>query len=347
MLMKSKDPIVVFTAFHPQHQQLLWNESAQVAARRCGFQIRMLPPQGSDPDPDIWAELFRGADVIFTSWHAPRLDEKILRYAPDLCFVGHAAGSVASIVSPYLFERNIPICTANQTMSQAVARWCLMMTLIGLYKLPIQAQWGDSVSLDWGRRCSSRDPERVVYGIWGFGDISRNLVCSLQSIGARDIRVCSGSLTEANAVRQGLTKVGLETLFAESDVIYPLQSLNDATHGMIGRTYLDLIQDGALLINAGRAHLINEEDFVQSLKENRYKAMVDVHYEEPRRTDSLFTDLPNLIATPHVAGTIDPVPYLRVMIEEYARFRRGEPLLYQVKAERALSMTREVIASRP
>lgn len=340
------DPTLVFTAFQPPHQRSFWNETAKEAAARYGFNIRMPVVSDQNPDMDEWAELFRGANAIFTSWHAPCLDEEVLRYAPDLRFVGHAGGSVASIVSPYLFERGIPVCTANQTMSQAVARWCLMMTLVGLYRLPAYAQWGSAVPLRWGTRCSSRDPEQVVYGIWGYGDISKNLVYQLQQIGARKILVCSNSLSDENADRLGLTKVSLETLFAEAEVIYPLQSLNDSTRGMINRIYLDLIQDDALLINAGRAHLIDEDDFLESLKENRYTAMVDVHYEEPRQEDSLFQDLPNLISTPHCAAATAPVPYLRVMIEEYARFRNGEPLLYQVQADRALNMTREVVTPR-
>jgi len=332
---------IILTLNQPAHRELLWTESARQTAKRLNLNVE-LPKRPEDlRTPEDWRAFLHGANAVITVWETPKLDESILGTDTSIRFVGHAGGSAAGIATPFLFAKDIRICTANKVMAEGVARWCLMMTLIGMRRLLDYAQWGTFRPLVWEHRYPSMSPSETVVGIWGFGDISRSLIHHLKTLDPAKILVCSRSLDPAKARELGLTLVDLETLFEQADVIHLLQSLNRHSEGRIDAAMLRRIRDGAVLINGGRAHLLNESDFLASLRENRYTAITDVHFEEPLPKQSPFRNCPNLIATPHSAAQEASFPYVKTMLEEYDRFRRGEPLQHEISLERALAMTVE------
>lgn len=320
---------------------MLWTPSARQTAERLGIEVVMPEDPSQLRTTENWKNLLKRAEAVITVWGTPKLDEAILGKDPTVQFIGHAGGSAAGIATPFLFENKIRVCTANKVMAESVARWCLMMTLIGTRRLLNYAQWGTHAPLIWENRNQSMSPSETVVGIWGFGDISRCLVDQLKTLDPAEILVCSRSLDPVKAEELGLTCVDLETLFERSDVIHLLQSLNPSSEGRIDASMLRRIRDGAVLINGGRANLLNETDFLQSLHENRYTAITDVHFEEPLAANSPFRECPNLIATPHSAALEASFPYVKTMLEEFDRFRKGQPLQHEVSLERALGMTVE------
>lgn len=335
-----KSPHIVFTATDPAHRDLLWNQPARDFAAKRGWQVD-LPEVDTQLTSEEWAEFFAEADAIITTWGAPPLNGITLRHNTRLRFVGHAAGSAANIVSPELFRRNIPISTANREMADAVARWGLMMTLVALRGLVQHAQLGAFSPLRWDQRNNGRDARNSTIGIWGFGDISRSLVELLRPLEPGRVLVCSRSLPPNEAAALGVELTDLETLFAESDVLHLLQSLTEATRGLVRRPHLNRLKSGATLINAGRAHLVDERDLLHALREQPIFGIFDTHYEEPVRPDSPFRGLPNVILTPHCAGKENYYLFVKIMLEEFDRLLCGEPLKHQVSADRIHRMTDE------
>ena len=67
----------------------------------------------------------------------------------------------------------------------------------------------------------------------------------------------------------------------------------------------------------------------------RLNAFIDTPDPEPLLADSLLYDLPNVVLTPHIAGSLgNEISRLGdFAVDEIRRFGRGEPLRHEVRAE--------------
>ena len=91
----------------------------------------------------------------------------------------------------------------------------------------------------------------------------------------------------------------------------------------------------ALLINASRGGILNEEDLVKALKENQIRgAALDVFSEEPLSEDSPLRKVPNLVLTPHLgASTAESQKRVGEMVlDQLEKFFVHNTLLNEVKA---------------
>ena len=91
----------------------------------------------------------------------------------------------------------------------------------------------------------------------------------------------------------------------------------------------------ALLINASRGGILNEEDLIKALKENQIRgAALDVFSEEPLADNSPLRKVPNLVLTPHLgASTAESQKRVGEMVlDQLEKFFVHNTLLNEVKA---------------
>jgi phosphoglycerate dehydrogenase-like enzyme len=186
-------------------------------------------------------------------------------------------------------------------------------------------------------------PQDSVVGIWGYGDVARWLIRFLQPLEPREIIVCDDYLHEDEAREEGIRKVQFDELFSQSDIVHCLTALTEANKGRVGKGQLDLLRDDAILVNCGRAALIQEEALVEALRENRFTAIMDVFETEPLAEDHPYQSMPNVLLTPHNAGYGRDEYYLAAMLDEFERFFSGRPLETEVSLERAIAMTNSAL----
>jgi phosphoglycerate dehydrogenase-like enzyme len=334
----NKDINVFYTLGPGELREMFWGEPAKQRAEELGFNVRFNPASGPQTT-EYWAEALEGVEALITTWLAPKLDEAVLARNTTLKIVGHAAGSVGGVVTPAFYERGIPIVMANDIMAQSVAEWCLMATQIGWNRFLDYSGIGAIRSLEWSDRQLGRGMQDATMAIWGYGAISSRLITLLQAFGPKDILVYSGHMKKAQADKIGITLVDFDELFERGDVIHLLGALTEKNIGKLGAKQLATIKDNAVLVQAGRAMIADEDALLAELRKNRFMAILDVHYTEPVPADSPFRNLPNVVLTPHVAGYGRESLYVPHVLEEFDRFFRGEPLTTEVKPDRAAMMT--------
>ena len=95
----------------------------------------------------------------------------------------------------------------------------------------------------------------------------------------------------------------LDSLIAEADIVSLHCPLTNATRDLLDARRFGLMKPNALVVNTARGALINEAALAAALLEGRIAgAALDSFTVEPPAPDSPLWALPNLIATPHIAG---------------------------------------------
>lgn len=282
----------------------------------------------------------KDADVLFTGWGAPAVDQEVLDSAPKLKIHAHVGGSVAANTSKEEYDRGIYVLSGNDLYARSVAEGCLTYTLLALRGAPEvvsqmqETGWREDVIKDKGLIGKK-------VGIVGYGAIARYYVDLLQWFQV-DLYVYSKHISDEELVRIGAKKASKEEIFAECDVISLHSALNDENRGMITKDLFARIKDGALFVNTARAGLMDTEAFLDELEKGRFQAVLDVYDVEPLPMDSRYRKCANVILFPHVAGPTFDMRELVVMalIEDIKRIENGLKPLNEIPYSYAVRMTR-------
>lgn len=181
---------------------------------------------------------------------------------------------------------------------------------------------------EWYRYTGCELNNKII-GIVGMGHIGGEVAKRAYAFGmkilAYDIYPRQDFIEKYN-----VTYVSLEKLFKQSDVITLHAPAIKATENMINRDSLNLMKSTAILVNAARGELINEEDLYEALKNKKIGfAALDVYKNEPLKNSKL-TELENIVFTAHAgaytksavigAGVIASEEIVRVLSGEEPKF---------------------------
>jgi D-3-phosphoglycerate dehydrogenase len=162
----------------------------------------------------------------------------------------------------------------------------------------------------WQRREETGIPKALVaedlygktLGIVGLGMIGSRVALMGKTFGMR-VKAYDPYKSLEEAQELGAEIVSLKSLLAKSDFITIHAVLNNETREMISEEELSLMKKTAILINASRGQLINENALIDALKSGKIAgAGLDVFEKEPPGPDSPLLQIKNVILTPHVAG---------------------------------------------
>lgn len=102
----------------------------------------------------------------------------------------------------------------------------------------------------------------------------------------------------------------LEQLLEKSDFVCIILPLTDETRHLIGARQLALMKPGAILINAGRGPVVDQQALTTALKNKQiYAAGLDVFEQEPIPADAELLTLPNVVTLPHVGSATHQTRY--------------------------------------
>ncbi|MFT3787323.1 MAG: hydroxyacid dehydrogenase [Tepidisphaeraceae bacterium] len=301
------------------------------------------PPQSHDTISRS-TELMRQIDILFTGWGPPVLDDRFLDAAPNLRIVLHGAGGMGSMLTPAVWKRGIRVTSANAINAIPVAEYCQSVIVFSL-------KWGWRLARAVRHLRSYPDRDRApgcyrsTVGLVSFGAIARELTRRLTQMDLR-VLVHDPHLDADTARRLGVTRVGLDKVFAESDVVSLHTPVLPQTYRMIRGRHIRLMKPNATFINTARGELVQERELVLAAAERPdLQFVLDTVDPEPPLPDSPLFTLPNVVLTPHIAGSVGP-ERLRMgefIRDELRRYLAGEPLLGEVDESGSLNTTHQPV----
>jgi phosphoglycerate dehydrogenase-like enzyme len=279
----------------------------------------------------------RRAEILVTSWGAPPLTAERLDAAPALRAVFHAAGSVRAIVTDDLWRRGIPVTSAADANAIPVAEFTLAAIIFAGKKAPFIAADPAASQRGWAHHAGFGDLSNYqrTIGIVGFSRVGRRVVRLLDCLHPVRRLVADPYADAAEVTRAGATLVPLTDLLPRCDVLTLHAPEITGTRGMIGARELALLPDHATLVNTARGSLVDTAALVDECRTGRLFAILDVSEPEPLPPDHPLRALPNVMITPHVAGSLG-TEILRLTdstVDEIARWLAAQPLRTAVTPE--------------
>lgn len=263
------------------------------------------PISTDDLDAPSVRQRLREVDVLVTSWGCPRLSVERLTDAPRLRAIFHCAGSVRTFVTEEVWRRRILVTTAADENAVPVAEFTMAAVIFAGKKAPFLAQDARKHRDDWSYvtgRGELANRGRTV-GVVGFSRVGRRVVERLRGLEVT-VLVADPYADEAEVAAAGARLVGLPELLRASDVLTLHVPALPTTHHLIGAEELALLPDGATVINTARGAVLDTAALERECVAGRLDAILDVTDPEPLPADSVLYDLPNVMITPHIAGSL-------------------------------------------
>jgi phosphoglycerate dehydrogenase-like enzyme len=172
-----------------------------------------------------------------------------------------------------------------------------------------------------------------VAAILGFGGIGKATARLLRPFGARIHAINTSGRTDEPVEFCG-TLADLDSVLSEADILVISLPLSLATRRLIGGRELKLMKPAAIMVNAARADIVDQQALYEHLRDvPDFGAGLDVWWHEPSRgrpfrTDYPFFGLPNLIGSPHNSGDVPGIGPAAAgqAAGNVAGYLRGEPL---------------------
>lgn len=202
--------------------------------------------------------------------------------------------------------RGIQVVPATGANAIGVAEYvvgALMVLLRGAYGATEPVLAGD-----WPRSdLIGRELNGKLLGLVGFGGIARLVAVRARALGM-PIHAFDPNIEKGDPVwrEYGVTPVDWDVLVGRSDAISLHVPLVTATRHLFDAQTLAAMKQGAVIVNTARGGVIDDAALADALRRRHLGgAALDVFETEPVPADNVFSDVPNLLATPHIAGVTE------------------------------------------
>jgi D-3-phosphoglycerate dehydrogenase len=236
-----------------------------------------------------------GYDAIIVR-SATKVRREIIEAADNLKAIGRAGVGLDNVDREAAAEKGIKVLNTPAATSISVAELALGMMIAAARHIG-----QGTVSLKEGRWDKKKFKGIELFGktlgVIGIGRIGTELAKRAKAMGMTVI-FYDPYVKEAEV---GESK-DLDALLAKADFITLHLPHTDETHYLISREEFAKMKDGAILVNAARGGVVDEEALYEALTSGKLRAAaVDVYETEPAVGHKLFT-LENVVVTPHVGA---------------------------------------------
>lgn len=230
-----------------------------------------------------------------------RVTREVLEHAPRLKVVGRAGVGVDNIDVDAATERGVLVVNVPTGNTVAAAEHTLALMLALARQVP-QAD-RDLRAGNWRRgRFTGVELKGKTLGLVGLGRIGAEVALRARAFGMT-VLAHDPYVAPSRAEYLGVRLEPLDTVLANADFVSLHLAKTPDTVGLLGRDRLARMKPGARLINCARGGLVDEAALCEALQAGHLAgAALDVFTEEPVTHHPLF-ELPNVVVTPHLAGS--------------------------------------------
>lgn len=225
--------------------------------------------------------------------------------APKLRSIGcHSIGGPEKI---WAEENGIRVTLADSLWRTVAEHTLALMMAAARNVVPADRQireggWKEHVHIK--ENFSGFDFQGKTLGILGMGQIGTELADMVRGF---RMRVCYNDIRRLGQEEEKqlqLHFLEFEQLLACSDYLCILVPLTESTRGLMGADAFAKLKKGCILVNTARAGILDEEAFLQALKDNTLAAAgLDVFWEEGCVQKRALTERENVVMTPHLGGS--------------------------------------------
>ncbi|WP_034918108.1 glyoxylate/hydroxypyruvate reductase GhrB [Erwinia sp. 9145] len=256
------------------------------------------------------ADLFREAEGILGS--GGKVDGAFLEKAPKLRAASTVSVGFDNFDVDALNNCGVVLMHTPTVLTDTVADTMMALVLATARRVVESAdrvragEWQGSISDDW----FGIDVHHKKMGILGMGRIGLALAQRAHFGFNMPILYNARKHHEEAEQRFDAQYCDLDTLLKESDFLCISLPLTNQTHHLIGREELAKMKRSAVLINAGRGPVVDEEALIAALKDRTiYAAGLDVFEKEPLPVDSPLLTMPQVVALPHIGSATHETRY--------------------------------------
>lgn len=284
--------------------------------------------------------LLRDVELVFSGWGAPVFNAELLSASPKLEAIFYGAGSIKGITPPEFWDKAIPITSSWYANAIPVSEFTEALIILSLKKF-----WQSS------RQCRSpatfRHPE--VCGAYGakIGLVSLGMIGRLMAnrLKSHKLEVLAYDpfvdQAQADSLNLGVRLVSLATVFSECEVVSLHTPNLPSTRGLITGALLSSLKQDATFINTSRGAVVDEVALLKTLEERPdIFALLDVTNPEPPLEGSPLYTLPNVVLSPHLAGSMGDECHRmgQLAIDQCRKHLVGEKMEWRVTRQMAENM---------
>jgi len=296
------------------------------------------PPQTRD-SIKASSSLLAQADVIISGWGAPLMDEAFLAACPRLRAVFYGGGTIRGFVTQAFWTREIVVTSSAAANAIPVSEYTLAVILLSLKHF---WSYTNDVRRE-GKFPMLHQPPGAYHstvGLISLGMIGRLVRRRLRPF---DLRVLAYDpfLSATEAAKLEVELIPLERIFQEAEVVSLHTPWLKETEDLITGAHFASMKPRATFINTSRGAIVREPEMIEVLQRRPdLTAVLDVTHPEPPVDGSRLYTLPNVVLSPHIAGSMGG-EYRRMgryMVHELRRFVSGQPLKSAISEKRAALM---------
>lgn len=242
-------------------------------------------------------EMIESADIVLSAF----LPRSLLDAAENLRLIQALSAGVDFYPLDAIRERDIVVTNAAGIHAEPIAEQVFGYLL--MFERGIHRGMRQQSQHVW-QRYEGGEVRGKTLGIVGVGEIGSRVASYGQSFGMTVVGTKRNTETAPDTVDEIYPADELFEVLKRSDYVVVACPLTDETRGLLGQRELTAMKSSSVLVNVARGEIVEQDALEHVLQQRIIRgAAIDVYAEEPFTEDSPLWDLPNVVMTPHMAGS--------------------------------------------
>lgn len=274
---------------------------------RCRSEFKaILNPDDRVYSADEVRSLAEGVDAILCA-PGDKFDAALISSLPaSVKVLGTFSVGYDHVDAAALKARNIALCNTPDVLSLATAEITMLLILAAARR------GGEGERMVRAGKWTGWAPTQLIgtqisgrrLGIYGMGRIGREVAAMARGF-SMEVHYCNRRRLPAELEQGAIFHETDESLLAVSDVLSLNAPATPETTKWLNRERIEQLPQGAIVVNAARGTLVDDEDLIAALRSGRLSAAgLDVFAGEPNLHPG-YLDLQNAVLLPHLGSATE------------------------------------------